>query len=53
MKFTKLLASAAVTLGLATAAGEAETARRRLEKCIDFIEDLHLAEVIDQEIEVL
>jgi len=40
-------------LGLATAAGESETARRRLEKAIDFIEDLHLAEVVDQEVEIL
>ena len=40
-------------LGLATVAGEAPTARRRLEKCIDFIEDLQLAEVIGQEVEVL
>jgi len=40
-------------LGLATVAASAQTARRRLEKCIDFIEDLHLAEVIDQQIEVL
>ncbi len=40
-------------LGLATAANEAETARRRLEKAVDFIEGLHLAEVLDQEIEIL
>ena len=40
-------------LGIATAAGERETARRRLEKTIDFIEGLHLAEVLDQEIEIL
>ena len=40
-------------LGLATAANEAGTARRRLEKAVDFIEGLHLAEVLDQEIEIL
>lgn len=40
-------------IGLATAANEAETARRRLEKAVDFIEDLHLAEVIGQEISIL
>ena len=40
-------------IGMATAANEAETARRRLEKAVDFIEDLHLAEVIGQEIEIL
>jgi uncharacterized protein YlxP (DUF503 family) len=40
-------------LGLATAANEAETARRRLEKAVDFIEDLHLAEVLNQEIEII
>ena len=40
-------------LGLATAANEAQTARRRLEKAVDFIEDLHLAEVLSQEIEIL
>ena len=40
-------------LGLATAANEAETARRRLEKAVDFIEGLHLAEVLDQETWIL
>ena len=42
-----------VVLGLATTAGEAQAARARLEKAIDFIENLHLAEVIDQEVEIL
>ncbi len=40
-------------LGLATTAGESGQARARLEKAIDFIEDLHLAEVIGQEVEIL
>ena len=40
-------------LGLATAANEAETARRRLEKAVDFIEGLHLAEVRHQETWIL
>jgi uncharacterized protein YlxP (DUF503 family) len=39
-------------LGLAVAANEAPAARRRLEQAIDFIADLHLAEVIDQEVEI-
>lgn len=39
-------------LGLALVAGEAPTARRRLEQAIDFIADTHLAEVIDQELEI-
>ena len=39
-------------LGLAIAANEALTARRRLEQAIDFIAELHLAEVIDQEVEI-
>lgn len=42
-----------VGLGLATAARDATTARKRLEQAIDFIEDLHLAEVVDQEVEIL
>jgi uncharacterized protein YlxP (DUF503 family) len=41
-----------VVLGLALAANESGTARRRLEQAIDFIADLHLAEVIDQEVEI-
>ena len=39
-------------LGLAVAANEAPAARRKLEQAIDFIADLHLAEVIDQEVEI-
>jgi hypothetical protein len=39
-------------LGLAVAANEATAARRRLEQAIDFIAELHLAEVIDQEVEI-
>jgi uncharacterized protein YlxP (DUF503 family) len=42
-----------VVLGLSTVSGDAQSARTRLEKVIDFIEDLHLAEVIDQEVEIL
>ncbi|MDX1648885.1 MAG: DUF503 domain-containing protein [Myxococcota bacterium] len=40
-------------LGLATVSEDAATVRKRLEKAIDFVEDLHLAEVLDQEIEIL
>jgi hypothetical protein len=40
-------------LGLAIVANEAGTARRRLEQAVDFIEGLHLAEVLEQEIEIL
>ena len=39
-------------LGLALVASEAPAARRRLEQAIDFIADTHLAEVIDQELEI-
>ena len=39
-------------LGLAVAANEATTARRRLEQAIDFIAELHLAEIVDQEVEI-
>ena len=42
-----------VTLGLAVAANDAPTARLRLEQAIDFIAELHLAELIDQEVEIL
>ena len=42
-----------VVLGISTVSGDGQSARRRLEKTIDFIEDLHLAEVIDQEVEIL
>ena len=40
-------------LGLSTTATDAVTARRRLDKAIDFIENLHLAEVVDQEVWIL
>ena len=42
-----------VVLGISTVSGDSQSARRRLEKSIEFIEDLHLAEVIDQEVEIL
>jgi uncharacterized protein YlxP (DUF503 family) len=41
------------TLGICTVSGDAQSARRRLERVIDFIEDLHLAEVTGQEVETL
>lgn len=41
-----------VVLGLALVSGEAPTARRRLEQTIDFIAELGLAELIDQELEI-
>jgi uncharacterized protein YlxP (DUF503 family) len=40
-------------LGLAAVAGDATGVRKRLEGAIEFIEDLHLAEVLDQEVEIL
>lgn len=40
-------------LGLAAVSEQAQDARVRLEKAIDFIERLHLAEVTDQEVEIL
>ena len=40
-------------LGLATVASDRRVVRERLEKAIDFIENLHLAEVLDQEVELL
>lgn len=40
-------------LGLAAVSEDAATVRKRLEKAIDFVEELHLAEVLDQEIEIL
>jgi len=40
-------------LGLATVASDRRVVRERLEKAIDFIENLHLAEVLDQEVEIL
>ncbi len=42
-----------IVLGLATVANDASSARRRLEGAIDFVEKLHLAEVVEQEIETL
>ena len=42
-----------VVLGICTVSGDAQSARKRLEKTIDFIEDLHLAEVTGQEVEIL
>ena len=42
-----------VVLGICTVSGDGQSARRRLEKTIDFIEDLHLAEVTGQEVEIL
>lgn len=42
-----------VVLGLATTGNDAEVVRVRLEKTIDFIEGLHLAELVDQEVEVV
>lgn len=42
-----------VVIGLSTVSGDAQSARTRLEKAIEFIEDLHLAEVVDQEVEIL
>ncbi len=40
-------------LGLSTVATDGVTARRRLEKAIDFIDGLHLAEIVDQEVALL
>ena len=40
-------------LGLATVAGDGVTVRRRLEKAIDFIDELHLAEIVDQDVTLL
>ncbi len=40
-------------LGLAAVAHDGGTARAVLERTIDFIEELHLAEVIDQRVEIL
>ncbi len=42
-----------VVLGISTVSTDRQSARRRLETAIDFIEDLHLAEVIGQEVEIL
>ncbi len=40
-------------LGLTSAGSEAPAVRARLEKAVDFIAELGLAEVIDQEVEVV
>lgn len=40
-------------LGLAAVSEDAQDARVRLERAIEFVEDLHLAEVTDQEVEIL
>jgi hypothetical protein len=40
-------------LGLAAVSEEAQDARVRLERAIDFIAGLHLAEVTDQAVEIL
>ncbi len=42
-----------VQLGLAAAGSDAASVRRVLEKALDFIEDLHLAEVLASDIEIL
>ena len=42
-----------VSLGLAVAGSDASVVRRQLEKALVFIEDLHLAEVLGSEIEIL
>ena len=40
-------------LGMAAVSEQGQDARLRLESAIDYIIDLHLAEVIDQEVEIL
>lgn len=40
-------------LGLAIAGSDETTVRRQLEKALGFIEDLHLAEVLGSEVEIL
>jgi hypothetical protein len=40
-------------LGLASVGQDARSVRARLEKAVEFIEELHLAEVVGQEVEVL
>lgn len=42
-----------VELGITSAGSDGPAVRARLEKALDFIEELHLAEVVGQEIEVL
>jgi uncharacterized protein YlxP (DUF503 family) len=41
------------TLGLSTVGSEAPLLRQALERAVSFIEDLHLAEVVGAEIEIL
>ena len=40
-------------LGLSAAGSDATTLRRVLERALDFIEDLHLAEVVGRDVELL
>ena len=40
-------------LGLAAAGNDPVSVRRVLERAVDFIEDLHLAEVVDSDVEIL
>lgn len=40
-------------LGLAAAGSDGVTVRKVLEKAVDFIEDLHLAEVTNSEVQIL
>jgi uncharacterized protein YlxP (DUF503 family) len=42
-----------VSLGLAVAGSEETVVRRQLEKALGFIENLHLAEVLGSEVEIL
>ena len=42
-----------VELGLVTTSLDSATVRRRLERAVDFIEGTYLAEVMDQELEIL
>ena len=42
-----------VTLGLAAAGNDATSVRRVLDKALDFIEGLHLAEVTGSDVEIL
>jgi uncharacterized protein YlxP (DUF503 family) len=42
-----------VTLGLAAAGNDAVTVRRVLDRALDFIEGLHLAEVTGSDVEIL
>jgi len=42
-----------VSLGLAVAGSDETVLRRQLEKALGFIEDLHLAEVLGAEVEIL